>query len=187
MAEAEGTGENKDITITLEEKEKIELAMALANSNADDRDEVIPRPFRLSGVVPCNIPIIGSLVFLPQTYASTIFMNWVNQSYDAGINYGNKNSSCPYSNSDIAKGYLAAVGSSIAVALALRISGSRFLLGAYGAKLIILNSVIHSITNSVANFFNTYFMRGAERKKGIDVFSDGALTNKIGVSKLAAK
>ena len=36
------------------------------------------------------------------------------------MNYGNKNSSCSYTNSDLAKGYSAAVGSAVGVSLVLR-------------------------------------------------------------------
>lgn len=37
-----------------------------------------------------------------------------------------------------------------------------------------------------ANFLNTFCMRQAEAKNGIEVFSDEQLTQKIGISKLAA-
>jgi hypothetical protein len=50
----------------------------------------------------------------------TAFFQWLNQSYNAGMNYGNKNSTCAYTNMDLMQGYAAAASSSVAVGLTLR-------------------------------------------------------------------
>lgn len=98
MAQTEGQGPEKSIMITPAEKEKLLLGMALAASNCNDKDEIVPKPFRLSGFLPTNVPILLGMVVAPPTMFNTIMLHWVNQSYNAGLNYGNKNSSTNYTN-----------------------------------------------------------------------------------------
>lgn len=97
-ANEEGQGPNKSIMITAEEKAKILEGMALAQSSANDRDEIVFKPFRMCGFVPVNVPILFGIVLAPPTMKYTAFFQWINQSYNAGLNFGNKNSSCEYTN-----------------------------------------------------------------------------------------
>ena len=87
----------------------------------------------------------------------------------------------------MALGYLAAVGSSVSVALLLRKLFSTVTRTAYGSKLILINSVVSSLASGTASFINTFFMRRVEKENGIEVFRDEDLTEKIGVSKVCAK
>ena len=82
--------------ITQAEKDKLLEGMALAASNANDKDELVVKPFRMSGFVPVNVPILAGLVVAPPTMFWTILLHVLNQSYNAGLNYGNKNSSSSY-------------------------------------------------------------------------------------------
>ena len=43
-----------------------------------DTGEVIPKPFRMSGYVPFNLPILVGLL-VPQGVAMTAFWQWSNQ------------------------------------------------------------------------------------------------------------
>lgn len=56
-----------------------------------------------------------------------------------------------------------------------------------GAKLIFLNSVRSASAASIASFLNTFCMRRTEIEHGIEVYGDEELTQKIGISKVAAK
>jgi hypothetical protein len=106
---------------------------------------------------------------------NTIFFQWLNQSYNAGLNYGNKNSSCAYSNNDMLKGYLSAVGSALAVAVTLRKLTAGMTKTATGKKLLLLNTLVGGTAGACASFCNTYCMRMAETEKGIDVYQDAEL------------
>lgn len=86
-------------------------------------------------------------------------------------------------------GYSAAVGSSVTTALILRRLFSpltrRITLGS--SKLILINSLVASVAGGTASFLNTFCMRQAEMKNGIEFFADEQLTQKIGTSKSCAK
>jgi hypothetical protein len=117
---------------------------------------------------------------------NTIFFQWINQSYNAGLNFGNKNSSCTYTNQDMIKGYLSAVGSALVVAITLRKMTSGMTKTATGKKLLLLNTFVGGMAGACASFCNTYCMRMAETEKGIEVFTDENLEKKAGISRLAA-
>ena len=70
-----------------------------------DTGEIIPKPFRMSGYVPFNLPVCSSKFFtfqplylqilvgllVPQGTAATAFWQWTNQTHNALINYSNRN------------------------------------------------------------------------------------------------
>ena len=86
------------IEVTQEEKQSILKGIELSNSSANDKGELVLKPFRMCGFVPINIPVLCGIVLSKPTMFNTIFFQWLNQSYNAGLNYGNKNSSCAYTN-----------------------------------------------------------------------------------------
>jgi hypothetical protein len=75
---------------------------------------------RMCAFVPVNVPILFGMLISPPTTFNTIFWQWFNQSFNAGLNYGNRNASSKYTNHDLMLGYTAAVGSSVSMALLLR-------------------------------------------------------------------
>lgn len=144
-----------------------------------DTGEEIPRMMRMCAFVPLNVPILFGMLISPPTIFNTIFWQWFNQSFNAGLNYGNRNASSPYTTKDLAQGYSAAVGSSVTMALLLRKAFSGLSSRVTGAKLILINSVIASLAGGTAGFLNTYFMRRVEMVGGIQIFEDEALTKKL--------
>ncbi len=58
-----------------------------------DSGEVVPWLARTSAFMPTNLPIIGAMMLAAPTPFNTIFWQWVNQTYNAGFNYGNRNAS----------------------------------------------------------------------------------------------
>lgn len=102
------------------------------------------------------------------------------------MNYGNKNSSCTYSNFDLVKGYSAAVGSAISVSLLLRRITRGLTQNSSGMRLLLLNTFVGATAGACANFSNTMMMRMPEVDKGIEVFCDEQLTKSLGISKLSA-
>lgn len=142
---------------------------------------------RMCSFVPTNVPILFGMLLSRPTTINTIFWQWFNQSYNAGLNYGNRNASSPYTNKDLAVGYSLAVGSSVVVALILRNIFSKFTMGLTGSKLILINSLVASIASATAGFLNAVCMRKVEMDNGIDFYADENMTEKLGTSKKCAK
>jgi hypothetical protein len=129
----------------------------------------------MSAFVPMNIPIAFGLICLPATRGNIMFFNWLNQTYNAGMNYANssgKEDSLKYT----AISYVMAVASSIGVAMLLKRYFSR-----YTNPGIFSSALIRLMPSSAAGFLNLFFMRSDYITKGIDIRDkDG---EKVGMSK----
>ena len=156
-------------------------------SSCNDKGELVMKGMRLCGFLPLNVPIISAMFLSAPTMFNTAFWQAVNQTYNAGLNYGNKNSSCNYTNMDLGSGFGAAITSSIVVGLSLRKMTAGMTATATGKKLLLLNVLVGASASGSANFCNTMCMRYTEIKSGITVYSDDELTNKAGVSKACAE
>ena len=162
------------------EYDRLTRAVSLVNSAVSrDTGEEIPHMMRMCAFVPINIPILFGMLTMPASPANTIFWQWFNQSFNAGLNYGNRNASSTYTTKDLAIGYSAAVGASITMALTLSKALSGVSKGMTGAKLVLINSIIATMASGTAGFFNTYLMRRVEMNSGIEIYSDAALTQKL--------
>jgi tricarboxylate carrier len=142
--------------------------------------------FRMSWFVPANLPIVFGLICTKQTWANIIFWQWLNQTYNAGWNFSNRNASAPFSNKDLGVAYGAAVGSSVSVACLARYLSNKFVKASGSlTKQRLVNACVSTAAMSVAGFMNLFFIRQNELTKGIDVQNEKGET--IGKSKLAAK
>jgi sideroflexin-5 len=158
-----------------------------------DSKKAVPMIFRMNWFVPANLPIVFAMICIPQTPVNLMIGQWLNQSYNAGLNYNNRNMTSSFTNKDLGIAYGSAVTVSISIALGARfiantcikqpksLAGSRF-----------LNAFVASIAIACAGFCNLIFMRKNEIKTGIDVKDkDGNLIkDKDGnplKSKIAAK
>ena len=74
----------------------------------------------MNSVLFFNIPLISSMLFLKQTAVFNSFLQWANQTYNCGVNYGNRNASSNYTLTDVGRGYVGAVFASIAIAVFTR-------------------------------------------------------------------
>ncbi|XP_073775759.1 sideroflexin-5a isoform X13 [Danio rerio] len=86
-----------------------------------DTGEKIPMPFRMSGFVPFGTPVVVGLLLPNQTFSSTIFWQWLNQSHNACVNYCNRNATKPTPISTFFQGYLGAVSSAVTIAVGLNV------------------------------------------------------------------
>ena len=84
-----------------------------------DTGKLVPWVMRMCAFVPTNIPIIFGMLMTKSTPFNTAFYQWLNQTYNAGMNYGNRNASSSYSSRDLMLGYSLAVASSIGMGLGL--------------------------------------------------------------------
>jgi hypothetical protein len=175
------------IQVTQQEKESILRGLELWNAHCNDKGELVTRVFRMCGFVPVNVPIIALMMLTKPTLGMTAFSQALNQSYNAGLNFGNKNSSCEYTNDDLLKGYAAALTSSVTISMMLRILFRPLTKGASGNKLLVLNFIVSWGGSGSANFCNTLSMRYTEIKKGIAVYEDPDMTKQLGLSNVAAE
>ena len=151
-----------------------------------DTGEFIKFFGRTSSFVFMNLPIIGAMALTPPTPFNTIFWQWINQTYNAGFNYGNRNASSETKVSELLKSYGLAVASAIASAMTLRKITNMALGGRTGLAAQVANSVVNYGAVSFSSSLNVYFMRMNEMQKGISVLDPESL-EKIGTSKKAAE
>ena len=150
-----------------------------------DTGNYIPWVCRVSSFLPCNIPIVFGFIMAAPTPLNTIFWQGMNQTYNALMNYGNRNATSLYTNEDVLKSYLVAVSSSIVVALGIRKILSGYTRHLTGSKFLIANTVSSFCACATAGYLNGFCMRRTELEKGIHICDpDG---NIIGKSKRAAK
>lgn len=134
-----------------------------------DTGEKIPFYFRMSGNIIFNSPILFGVLMSKQTPLNIMFFQWLNQSYNAGLNYGNRNASSPYTQNDILKGYTGAVVTSLTIALTLNKLFSGITSKMPPNKKLIASTFFNWIAVSAANVANISLMRYKELKSGIAV------------------
>jgi hypothetical protein len=157
------------------------------NSSCNDQGNIVFKPARLCGFVPLNVPIICGMMLAPPTIWNTVFFQWINQTYNANMNFGNKNSTCKYTNSDMMMGYAAACISSVGMGVTLRKLTAGIASRSSGKKLFFINFVVSAVSSGSAGFCNSLCMRYPEIKKGIKVYSDEKLENCVGISVKSAE
>ncbi len=150
-----------------------------------DTKQKVPFVFRMCAFVPVNIPIVFGILCTPQTVMNVVFWQWVNQTYNAGWNYSNRNATSTFTNKELAMAYTGAVTTSISIALVGSWMSRRF--GAKSgsvSKMRLVNGLVSLVALSAAGFLNLYLIRYNETRKGIKITHDG---KEYGVSKEAAK
>jgi len=136
---------------------------------------------RMSFQVPGNMTITGCMMTFYRSTPAVIFWQWANQSFNAIVNYTNRNASVSISNEQLGQAYLAATSASVVTAVGLNklIARSPTLSNGLVGRLVPLMAV------AAANFVNIPLMRQRELKDGIEVYSpDGTV---VGNSQIAAK
>ena len=134
-----------------------------------DTGKMIPWALRFSSFLPMNLPISFGFIFAAPTPFNTIFWQWINQTYNAYLNYENRNASSQYTTQDIAKSYCIATTAAITSALAIRKAFDPLAKKVSGGKLVLLNSISAFTACALSGFLNAYIMRQTEIKTGIDI------------------
>lgn len=134
-------------------------------------DKPVLLPLRVSMIVPMNVIMDGAMLLANST-RSTVFAQWLNQTYNALHYYANRNASNEDTTAQRAVAYVAATGSAVAASLGIRKwargRGSPALarLGPFGAV-------------AAADLLNLAVMRQSEYLKGVHVFNeDGEFVGK---------
>jgi hypothetical protein len=73
----------------------------------------------MSGFLFFNVPTLFMLLCLKNTPSIVFSAHFLNESYNAGLNYAHRNSTSNYTNKDVLTGYVAASTSSVSIALGL--------------------------------------------------------------------
>ena len=114
------------------------------------------------------------------------FMQFLNQTYNAGMNYGNRNATSTISVSDLTKGYLGAVATSMTIALFSRRLFAKQLREFKGIKFLFFNALLNYLAGASAGASNLILMRNKELSTGISVQDESGKTD-YGKSKVCAR
>ena len=134
----------------------------------------------MSFQVPGNMTITGCMMTFYKSTPSVIFWQLANQSFNAIVNYSNRNASAGVTNEQLGTAFAAATTASVGTALLFNkiIASSPALSGGIVGRLVPLFAV------AAANCVNIPLMRQQEIKKGITVSTEDG--KELGASPTAA-
>ncbi|XP_047129252.1 sideroflexin-1 isoform X1 [Hydra vulgaris] len=132
---------------------------------------------RMSAQVPMNMTITGAMMTFYRTTPAVIFWQWLNQSFNAIVNYTNRSGDAPISTSMLMQAYVSATGAALGVGLGLKMMVKRFP--------PIVGRFVPFAAVAAANCVNIPLMRQRELMHGIPVFDENG--NRLGESKIAAQ
>ncbi|XP_023013748.1 sideroflexin 2 [Leptinotarsa decemlineata] len=132
---------------------------------------------RMSFQVPGGMAITGAMLQWYRTPFAVVFWQWVNQSFNALVNYTNRNAKSPTSTTQLLVAYVSATSSAMVVAVGLKQYWSK------KASPIVQRYVPFAAV-AAANCINIPLMRQNEITYGIDCTDENGRI--VGKSKLAA-
>ncbi|CAL7938058.1 unnamed protein product [Xylocopa violacea] len=132
---------------------------------------------RMSAQVPMNMMISGCMLTFYKTTTHVVFWQWVNQSFNALVNYTNRSGSNPIPMNTILQSYAIATGGAVVTALGL----NRLLRNAPP----LVGRLVPFAAVAAANCVNIPFMRMPELQNGIELLTEDG--RKVGNSKRAAR
>uniref|UniRef100_A0A8C9WB02 Sidoreflexin n=1 Tax=Scleropages formosus TaxID=113540 RepID=A0A8C9WB02_SCLFO len=132
---------------------------------------------RMSAQVPMNMTITGCMMTFYKTTPAVVFWQWINQSFNAIVNYTNRSGDAPITVSQLGTAYVSATTGAVATALGLNA------LTKHVSPLI--GRFVPFAAVAAANCINIPLMRQRELKYGIPITDDN--DNRLGESKHAAQ
>lgn len=148
----------------------------LESSLHPDTGEPIFRLFRFSAFVPVNMWIATAAItpVVISSFLATAFIHVLNQTYNAALNYANRNASNPLSTARLAEGYAGAVITSLSIGMLSTALTKRAVaqVGGGGASAAIIRSTLPFLATALAGASNVLLMRRNELTTGVDVIDD---------------
>ncbi|XP_052833716.1 sideroflexin-2 isoform X1 [Octopus bimaculoides] len=132
---------------------------------------------RMSFQVPGGMLLIGCMISFYRTNSAVIFWQWANQSFNALVNYTNRNAGSDITQKKLAVAYVSSTTSALVAALGLKAILSQRTTG-------ILQRFVPFIAVAAANIVNIPLMRQSEFLDGIIVYDENK--NPVTTSKYAA-
>uniref|UniRef100_A0A1B6CGB4 Sidoreflexin n=1 Tax=Clastoptera arizonana TaxID=38151 RepID=A0A1B6CGB4_9HEMI len=132
---------------------------------------------RMSFQVPGGMLVTGAMLTFYKTTGALVFWQWVNQSFNALVNYTNRNAKSPLTEKQMAVAYISASSAACFTAMGLK----TFLSKRTGPM---MQRYVPFAAVAAANCVNIPLMRQTELIDGIDVCDENG--NNVGQSRLAA-
>lgn len=132
---------------------------------------------RMSFQVPGGMAITGAMLQFYRTTTAVVFWQWVNQSFNALVNYTNRNAKSPLSTTQLAIAYVSATSSAMITAI-----GYKKFLASKASPFF--QRYVPFAAVAAANCVNIPLMRQTEILNGVDCTDENG--NVVGQSKLAA-
>ncbi|XP_018323462.1 sideroflexin-1-like [Agrilus planipennis] len=132
---------------------------------------------RMSAQLPANTVLAACLTYFYKSMFSVVFWQWINQSFNALVNYTNRSSDSETSTALIMQCYLAAVFGAVSVSLIFKRLAK--------SASPVVGRFVPYIGCSAAHFVNVPLMRRNELQDGATLFDENG--KKVGRSKTAAK
>jgi tricarboxylate carrier len=136
-----------------------------------DTGKPVPAAFRFAAFIPANLVIVPAMI-LPSTLASvgrTIGAHWLNQSYNAAVNFANRNASAEVADSTLGFAYVAAVVSSVGIALGATAVNKRVAALGRPALATAVRATLPYTAVASAGCLNLALMRQTELREGIEL------------------
>ncbi|XP_061714012.1 sideroflexin-2 [Cydia pomonella] len=132
---------------------------------------------RMSFQMPGGCLVTGAMLQWYRTGTAIVFWQWVNQSFNALVNYTNRNANSPLTTTQMGVAYVSATSAAMATALTFKFVVQK------RAKNPILVRFVPFVAVAAANWVNIPLMRQNEIIKGLEVSDENGKI--IGKSQLA--
>jgi len=133
---------------------------------------------RMSFQVPGGMLVTGAMMAFYRSTPAVVFWQWANQSFNALVNYTNRNAAAPLSTGQLAAAYVSATGAALGSALGLKRALAN-------VKWPLLQRYVPFMAVAAANAVNIPLMRQSELGSGVPLSDEEG--ERVGHSKVAAR